>query len=120
MPGGDRTGPTGMGPMTGRGAGYCGGAAAPGFMNLAPGRGFRGGRGRGFGRGRGWRQGFYASWGPGWGCWRPGPWAYGPPPTSGVTREEELGALRAQAEHLQGLLGDIQRRIEEIQRPKET
>ena len=36
MPGGDRTGPLGQGPMTGRGAGYCGGfgrgrqhAAAP-------------------------------------------------------------------------------------------
>ena len=29
MPGGDRTGPMGMGPMTGRGAGYCGGAARP-------------------------------------------------------------------------------------------
>ncbi|MEA1871201.1 MAG: DUF5320 family protein, partial [Candidatus Bipolaricaulota bacterium] len=33
MPRGDRTGPGGMGPMTGRGAGYCSGSAAPGFMN---------------------------------------------------------------------------------------
>ena len=30
MPGGDGTGPMGMGPMTGRGAGYCAGFAAPG------------------------------------------------------------------------------------------
>lgn len=28
MPRGDRTGPMGMGPMTGRGAGYCGGFGA--------------------------------------------------------------------------------------------
>ena len=53
MPCGDGTGPMGMGPMTGRGAGFCGGFGAPGFMNAAPGRG-----GMGFGRGRG--RGAYA------------------------------------------------------------
>ncbi|MGB9888435.1 MAG: DUF5320 domain-containing protein [Anaerolineae bacterium] len=37
MPAGDRTGPMGMGPMTGRRAGYCAGYANPG-----PGRGFWG------------------------------------------------------------------------------
>ena len=57
MPFGDRTGPQGLGPMTGRGAGYCGGYPAPGSMNPVPGRGF--GRGRGFGGGRGF----------GWGTW---------------------------------------------------
>jgi uncharacterized protein DUF5320 len=31
MPGGDGTGPMGMGPMTGRAAGYCAGNGAPGF-----------------------------------------------------------------------------------------
>ena len=48
MPRGDGTGPMGMGPMTGRGAGYCAGYAAPGYAN----GGFRFGmgRGRGFGR----------------------------------------------------------------------
>ena len=30
MPRGDRTGPAGMGPMTGRGAGYCAGYPMPG------------------------------------------------------------------------------------------
>ena len=50
MPQGDRTGPNGQGPMTGRGAGYCAGFAAPGFMNA--------GFGRGFGRGMGFRRGF--------------------------------------------------------------
>ncbi|GAG62874.1 unnamed protein product [marine sediment metagenome] len=45
MPGGDRTGPMGMGPMTGRAAGYCAGFASPGFMNF--------GRRLGLDRGRG-------------------------------------------------------------------
>ena len=38
MPGGDGTGPMGLGPMTGRAAGYCAGYPAPGFMNPIPGR----------------------------------------------------------------------------------
>lgn len=42
MPGGDRTGPMGMGPMTGRGLGYC--TDFTGFGRFAK------GRGRGFGR----------------------------------------------------------------------
>jgi hypothetical protein len=38
MPRGDRTGPAGMGPMTGRGAGYCAGYSTPGYMNPYGGR----------------------------------------------------------------------------------
>ncbi len=52
MPGGDRTGPLGAGPLTGRGAGFCRGAGQPGFYT-------RGGRGRGVNRpfgGRGGRR----------------------------------------------------------------
>jgi len=49
MPRGDRNGPAGQGPMTGRGMGYCAGFNAPGFMNPR--------LGRGFGRGFGWRAG---------------------------------------------------------------
>ncbi|MFP4258585.1 MAG: DUF5320 domain-containing protein, partial [Desulfovermiculus sp.] len=51
MPGGDRTGPMGMGPMTGRGAGFCAGMNQPGALTAGFGRGR--GFGRGFGRGRG-------------------------------------------------------------------
>ena len=40
MPAGDRTGPFGLGPMTGRQAGYCAGYPLPGYMNPIPGRGF--------------------------------------------------------------------------------
>jgi len=64
MPFGDGTGSRGMGPMTGRGAGYCAGFGQPGFANPIPGRrwfGFGSGWGRpygypyvGWGRGRGW------------------------------------------------------------------
>jgi len=70
MPFGDRTGPMGMGPMTGRAAGYCTGFGRPGLAGSAPGYvrsygrrssawpmwgyGFGRGRGRGFGRGRRW------------------------------------------------------------------
>ena len=123
MPGGDGTGPAGLGPMTGRAAGYCAGFAVPGFMNAIPGRGFRGwGRGRG---GRGWRHWFHATGLPGWQraamgwpVWG-GPWAYGPPDAvpfaAAATTEQELDALKGQAEHLEGALEGIRRRIEELQ-----
>jgi len=57
MPRGDRTGPEGMGPMTGRGLGYCNDYPDPGYMKRNP-RG-RAGFSRGFGRrfGRGNRSG---------------------------------------------------------------
>jgi len=38
MPFGDGTGPAGLGPMTGRAAGYCAGYGVPGYMNPLPGR----------------------------------------------------------------------------------
>ena len=36
MPFGDGTGPRGLGPMTGRGAGFCTDFAVPGFANPIP------------------------------------------------------------------------------------
>lgn len=48
MPRGDQTGPTGAGPMSGRGAGFCAGFNTAGFQNA--GRGFGCGRGLGFRR----------------------------------------------------------------------
>ena len=59
MPAGDKKGPMGDGPRTGRQLGYCSGNDAPGFergFGFGRGRGRisgRGGRGRGFGFGRG-------------------------------------------------------------------
>ena len=56
MPRGDKTGPEGMGSMTGRQLGYCSGNDNPGYIN----QGFGSGRGyhRGIGLGRRSRIGF--------------------------------------------------------------
>lgn len=55
MPAGDKTGPEGKGPRTGRSMGYCSGYNSPGFTKGAPRRGrgrrFYKRRGPGFGRG---------------------------------------------------------------------
>jgi len=60
MPSGDRTGPDGLGPQTGRALGYCSGYDSPGFTRGMPlGRGYGRGWGRGFGRGRGFRRRAY-------------------------------------------------------------
>ncbi|MEJ2241226.1 MAG: DUF5320 domain-containing protein [Candidatus Bathyarchaeota archaeon] len=65
MPRGDKTGPSGAGPMTGRAAGYCAGYSVPGYTNrpYGYGRGMRRGRGfgRGWGRGYGRRQFVYSA-----------------------------------------------------------
>jgi hypothetical protein len=68
MPRGDRTGPFGEGPKTGRQMGYCAGYESPGFATMqtnwrGTGRGFGRGIGRGFGRGPG--LGFGRGLGPG-------------------------------------------------------
>lgn len=52
MPRGDKTGPNGNGPRTGRGLGYCAGNNRPGYLTD---NNFR--QGRGFGRGYGFRNG---------------------------------------------------------------
>jgi len=118
MPGGDRTGPAGMGPRTGRGAGYCSGYPVPGYANPVAGRGVGFGRGRGFwggGGGRGWRNWYYATGLTGWqrtgGAW---PWAAPAMPT----REQELDGLKGQAEDLEDTLEGIRKRIAEIEAQK--
>ncbi|MFP4115829.1 MAG: DUF5320 domain-containing protein [Candidatus Aenigmatarchaeota archaeon] len=60
MPRGDRTGPRGEGPATGRGLGYCTGFNSPGFAKGVP----RGGAGRGGGRGRGRGAGRQSAYNP--------------------------------------------------------
>jgi len=119
MPGGDGTGPMGMGPMSGRAAGYCAGSAVPGFMNAGGGRGFFG-RGCGMGRGRmGLGYGFRATGLPGWARagWTPTP-AVGPygvaahvPPMS---PQAELETLQAQADYFAGALEEVRKRLDEL------
>ncbi len=110
MPRGDRTGPMGMGPMTGRAAGFCAGFNAPGNANPASGRGFGmgGGRGRGFGGGeRGWRHMYFATGQPGW--MRFGSYAA---PYQNSDPEMEKQALKNQAEALQAQLNMIKQRLD--------
>jgi hypothetical protein len=124
MPAGDGTGPMGMGPMTGRGAGYCGGYDAPGRSNWGPGRRFYGrGRRGGYGPppmygraggGRGWRHWYHATGLPRWARWgNPPAWdqgpEYGPPP-----REQEIEMLKDQAEWLREQLEAINLRMDEL------
>jgi uncharacterized protein DUF5320 len=116
MPGGNGTGPMGMGAMTGRAAGFCAGYAAPGFANPVGGRGqgFGGaGRGRGGGgRGRGFGVGAGRF---GWAPMAAGYPGYGGFAPAAPTREQELDALKQQAAHFQGALEDITNRIDELQ-----
>ena len=129
MPYGDRTGPMGMGPMTGRAAGYCAGFGMPGYANPVPGRGFgmgfgrgRGFRGGGFGGGgRGWRNMFYATGLPGW--MRFGGYAapYGyPAPYQKPDPELERQALENQLQALQRELENINKRLSELKADSST
>lgn len=115
MPAGDRTGPVGYGPRTGRGVGFCSGFAAPGFANP----GFGGGRGLGRGRGAGFRWGRGRGFGRGFGYGRP--WAapypgyeYYPGPAAPAP-EDELSALKKESEFLKTELDNVNQRISELQ-----
>lgn len=113
MPAGDRTGPMGAGPRTGRAAGYCGGFGMPGYANPVPGRGF----GMGFGRGRGfwrrpfggrfgWRNRFFATGMP---AWMPrGPYLEPEP-------EAEKQGLKQQAEALEAELDMVRKRLDALE-----
>jgi hypothetical protein len=125
MPAGDRTGPAGTGPMTGRGAGYCAGYEIPGYAGFGPrmGMGWRrgwGGGWGGWGPGRGWRHRYYATRLPGWfrggyaPAWGAPPVGFGPYGTA-PTPEQETEYLRTQAEWLRERLDAITSRIEELE-----
>ena len=133
MPRGDGTGPEGLGPMTGRGLGYCAGYDSPGFtkgIGRGLGRGLARGRGRGIGRGmaRGFRGGrgrgrafappverplipyprrvpIYSE-----GYQQEGSATY----SQGYTKEDEMKELKAYAEDLKRELEEVEKRIDEI------
>ena len=101
MPGFDGTGPRCMGSMTGGGRGFC----SPW------------GRGRGMYKsyGFGWGRGF----GPGWGQAYQAPYPYAPtmnPYAPPMSREQELGLLRDQAEAAKGQLEQIEARMRELEK----
>ena len=112
MPGFDRTGPMGAGPMTGGRRGLCNPAIAAGARaytgpygyggGLGLRRGFRGGFGRGAGIGRGYGRGY------GW---------Y--PPVMGPAYPsvaDEMEMLRAEADYLKNSLESINKRIDELEK----
>ena len=127
MPGGDGTGPGGMGPMTGRAAGFCAGYPVPGYANPIGGRDYGGWR-----RGGGWgrRNWYYATGIPGWAraaqgmpAWGAGvsPVAYGGAPFApGLTAQQELDGLKGQAEYLEDALDGIKKHIEELESQKSS
>jgi hypothetical protein len=115
MPRGDKTGPMGQGPMTGRNLGFCAGYDTPGIaknvgdgtgFGRGMGRGMRGGMGRGMGRGMGFgmRGGFGRGAGFGYGWNAP------------MTKEEEIRSLKTRAEFLDQNRADITRRLEELEK----
>jgi hypothetical protein len=120
MPRGDKTGPMGMGPMTGRRAGLCRGNAVPGYVSSGGGRPF--GMGGGFfgfrGRGRGFRNMFYATGLPRW-LRFPLSGTY-PQTETNYSKEDEIRNLKARAEHLNGSLAAINKRLGEIENNKEA
>lgn len=119
MPGFDRTGPGGMGPMTGWGRGFC--ASYGGRTGR---RAFGQGFGRG-GRGMGWRQRFQASASPQWGWtnpWQEGGYrgvhkAESPPAYS---RKDEMAMLREQAAALKDELAALEQRISGLAAEQES
>jgi len=124
MPGGNGTGPAGMGPMTGRGAGYCAGYSVPGYANPVGGRGFFGfgrGGGRGVGRGRGFGGGGFGWARGGYGSPAFGVAAYGQVPfNQTATPQQEVDGLKDQAKYLEDALNGIKSRIEEFENQKSS
>lgn len=120
MPMGNRIGPMGQGPRTGRAAGYCAGFGGPGYLNRGP--GFRGGRGFGRGGGgRGWRHWFHATGLTGWQRAQSGLAALGGPdpaassvggPADTDTEEQQL---RRQLAMLQSELATVQQRVRQLE-----
>jgi hypothetical protein len=113
MPGFDRSGPMGAGPMTGGQRGFCNPATreyvgqffrAPGFgRGMGRGRGFRGGFGPGMGRAfarRGWNQPSYY-------------------PEVAQHPEAELNMLKTEANSVKKSLDMINRRIAELEKSSE-
>ncbi len=104
MPFRDQTGPRGEGPMTGRGRGVCAGGTAPGSLTAGPGFGMgRGGRG-----GRGQRNRLRAV----------EPYADRTATVASAApaeRQQEMAALKATIGGLASTLGEIQKRLEELE-----
>jgi len=112
MPGLDRRGPMGYGPMTGGRRGLCGNADS-GYDAPAYG-------GMGYGRGFGIRRGFRTEFGPGRGRGRgfglrfsgsPRQFGYDNP----ASPSDEIEMLKSEANAMQASLAAVQKRIAELE-----
>ncbi len=125
MPGFDKTGPAGMGSMTGRGQGFCNPSRTaygptpvlrPGYREYGYGQGFGRGFGPGFGQGRGYgrglgRRGVYPPTGRGY-----GPAYYAPYENPYATKpEDEVNMLKDEAGAMKKELDAINKRIKELE-----
>lgn len=116
MPGFDKTGPMGAGPMTGGRRGLCGqGRAEMGRPFLGRyGFGSKKGYGyefrSGYGLGGGFRRGFCRGF-----AWYPS--AYGP--EYPIDQPNELNTLKAEADVMKNALDSINKRIEELEKSSE-
>lgn len=121
MPGGDRTGPSGFGPRSGRGAGYCTGNPVPGYANPGWGGFGRGGWPRG-GRGFRHRNWYYATGLPGWARGRWGVLTERPRIMKQMPSADmdELTMLKQQADYHEDALKDIKARIGELEAASAT
>ena len=110
MPGFDRTGPMGAGPMTGGARGRCNPATAATVTAYAG--------GYGYGRGLGLRRGFRGGYGPGRGRGY-GRGYGGYPPAAGpaysVDATAEMDMLKADADYLEKSMEAINNRIDELE-----
>ncbi len=112
MPRGNGNGPMGMGPMTGRGMGFCTGHAAPGYQN-----GYGPGYGCGYGYGlrphRGNRHMYNAAGRPRWA-------RQGEPAATGFdTAYDEKAFLKNQSVFLKEQLERINRRLSDLENDTE-
>lgn len=118
MPWGDRTGPWGFGPRTGRGLGFCSGYSAPGFANpYNPGGRHWGLMGRGWGRGRGFGRGRCMGFGRGWASYYP--YGYPVPPAQIVSTGAPgafgtYGSKEDEVAYLEDVKKSIEEELEEI------
>ena len=115
MPGFDRTGPMGAGPMTGGAKGRCNPAGAGAIPTYD--------RGYGYGRGRGLRRGFGGGFGPGAGLrrgyGRRCGWEWYPPvaaPVYPADAANEMDMLKAEADYLKKSLDAITTRIDALEK----
>ena len=115
MPRGDKTGPMGEGPRSGRGKGFCSGSDQPGYMDTeTAGRGMgQGGRGLGRGAGRGMGQGQGGGRGSGRGLGRG--WRNNAQTESSYEEVEDKETLVNKARQLEAELAAVKNKLTDLE-----